>query len=59
MPRSQRETAIADTSSLRANSVWLKWSLSLNFSIRTAHSGLASFAAVARILLDTRLTLTL
>ncbi len=53
MPRSQRETAMAETSSLRANSVWLKWSLSLNFSIRTAHSGLASFAAVARILLDT------
>ena len=59
MPRSQRDTAIAETSSFLANSVWLTWSLSLNFSIRTAHSGRASLVAVARILLDTRLTLSL
>jgi len=44
MPRSQRDTAIADTFNRRAKSVWLSPIRFRNFSILAAHDGLATLA---------------
>ena len=44
MPRSQRDTAIADTFNRRAKSVWFSPIRFRNFSILAAHDGLATLA---------------
>jgi|SRR5438270_1386977 transcriptional regulator with XRE-family HTH domain len=53
MPRSQRDTAMAETPSWLAKSVWLRLRRLRSFSIRVAHEGLAILVAARTFVLDT------